>query len=224
MANIVDRIISKIPYELHIPSHQFCGPNTKLRERLAAGQRGINQLDSACMFHDIAYAESKDPVKRRKADLKLIRYAKSRITAPDSNLKERIASVIVSTLLGGKVAIGMGMKRKRKNNKKRKPKIGGYLNPAAIIAGIGAASNILQTGTNLYKNYKVIRQNKRILDELRKKRKVGSGLAHKKKKRPKKTTRKKGSGLRAGGGKKKKKTGSGYFLKPYNKRNQDKRS
>ena len=44
---LVNSIIDKLPVELHIPGYQYCGPGTKLKERLARGDPGINPLDAA---------------------------------------------------------------------------------------------------------------------------------------------------------------------------------
>jgi len=73
---LLNSVIDKIPFEIHIPSYEFCGPGTKLEERLKRGDQGINPLDKLCREHDIAYSESnKDPSSyesvRRKADYKL---------------------------------------------------------------------------------------------------------------------------------------------------------
>jgi hypothetical protein len=32
----VNSLINKLPFELHIPGYNFCGPGTKLEERLKA--------------------------------------------------------------------------------------------------------------------------------------------------------------------------------------------
>jgi len=36
--------IDALPFELHIPGYQFCGPRTHLEKRLVRGDRGINSL------------------------------------------------------------------------------------------------------------------------------------------------------------------------------------
>ena len=56
---IVNSVINKLPFELHIPGYNFCGPGTKLEKRLAREDLGINQLDEACRTHDISYSEHK---------------------------------------------------------------------------------------------------------------------------------------------------------------------
>ena len=131
----IDRIIEKIPAELHIPGYSYCGPNTRLRERLKRGDRGINALDKKCLEHDIAYAQSKEPERRLKADRVLIDFAKKRMHAKDANIGEKIASGVVSSLLTVKRYAGMGVRRRRRTSRR---KVGGFLSPA-VLAGIGVA-------------------------------------------------------------------------------------
>jgi len=57
--------------EYHLPGYNFCGPGTELEERLARGDRPINELDAACLVHDVAYADSKNRRVRSKADMQL---------------------------------------------------------------------------------------------------------------------------------------------------------
>jgi len=54
--------------EYHLPGYNFCGPGTELKKRLARGDKPINDLDAACMIHDIAYADSDDRHTRVDAD------------------------------------------------------------------------------------------------------------------------------------------------------------
>ena len=52
-AGLFDKTINALPFEVHIPGYQFCGPGTRFVKRLARGDGGINQLDAACREHDI---------------------------------------------------------------------------------------------------------------------------------------------------------------------------
>jgi hypothetical protein len=58
--------IKGIP-ELLIPGYQCCVPFTKLDERLARGDEGINPLDAGYKEHDIAYRDNKDLENRIKS-------------------------------------------------------------------------------------------------------------------------------------------------------------
>lgn len=39
-----------LPFEAHIPRYNYCGPGTKLQNRLSGGNNGINGLDKACQI------------------------------------------------------------------------------------------------------------------------------------------------------------------------------
>lgn len=82
----MDTIINNLPIELHLPSWpnggenvpggsfnstskmSFCGPGTKLADRVKQGYKGVNELDSCCRDHDVAYNLYKDREKRNIAD------------------------------------------------------------------------------------------------------------------------------------------------------------
>lgn len=94
----VDRMLEKLP-KIHIKGYNYCGPNTNLDASLAYGELGINELDNACMMHDIAYAESEDLKFRCEADKLLILKAIRRVHAKDSRIGERFAALLVSCLI-----------------------------------------------------------------------------------------------------------------------------
>ena len=83
---IVNKAINALPFELHIPGYQFCGPGTHLRERLARGEIGVNPLDAACRNHDIAYSNYSELPQRHEADKILAEAARQRISARDAKL------------------------------------------------------------------------------------------------------------------------------------------
>jgi Phospholipase A2-like domain len=109
--------IEKVPIELHLPGYNFCGPNTKLEQRLARGDTGINPLDKACLDHDISYARSKDSKVRHAADRVLADKAWSRVKSSDARLGERLAALLVTGAMKAKVKLGGGLQlnKKRKN-------------------------------------------------------------------------------------------------------------
>lgn len=45
---VVNTLINKLPVELHLLGYHYCGPGTRLKERLARGDLGINPWDQAC--------------------------------------------------------------------------------------------------------------------------------------------------------------------------------
>jgi hypothetical protein len=115
---LLNRAINALPFELHIPGYQFCGPGTRLEKRLARGDPGINPLDAACREHDIAYSRSNDLTERHAADEILAERARRRIVARDSTLRERAAATAVWAAMKAKTKIGMGMKTKTKTKTK----------------------------------------------------------------------------------------------------------
>lgn len=106
---ILDKTLFAIPYELHVPGYQFCGPNTKLEERLKRGDTGINGLDTACKYHDIAYAQSNDLKMRHEADKVLAKRALERFHAKNSSWKEKMVALGVAGAMKAKVKLGMGL-------------------------------------------------------------------------------------------------------------------
>lgn len=115
---LIDHIVNKLP-EIHIPGYQYCGPGTDLKKRLERGDRGINKLDEACKDHDLAYQAGSNSKNRREADKVLIARAFKRVYAKDSNLSERAAALLVSSLIGAKVGlskIGLGFDSNNNNN------------------------------------------------------------------------------------------------------------
>lgn len=109
---LLNRSIDALPFELHLPgNYRFCGPGTKLRERLARGEQGINPLDDFCRSHDIAYSLHKDSESRRVADLALANKAWSRFKDKDTPIGEKLASWIVTTAMNAKTKMGAGAKR-----------------------------------------------------------------------------------------------------------------
>lgn len=94
---------------------------TKLAERLARGDKGINGLDELCKEHDIAYATHKDSSERRVADKKLAKGAFRRLFSKNASLGERAASLLVTSAMGAKTGIlGMGFSCTRKPSRKSK--------------------------------------------------------------------------------------------------------
>lgn len=120
---IVNSLIDKLPFELHIPGYSYCGPGTKLSKRLARGDPGINPLDEACKQHDIAYSQHKDTSSRHVADKVLEDAAWRRFKEKGVPFGEKMASLGVKGVMKLKRKLGMGLKRVKKRTRK-----GGALN------------------------------------------------------------------------------------------------
>ena len=108
---VLNRAIDILPVELHIPGYQYCGPGTKLKERLARGDPGINKLDSACKLHDIAYSKYSDSQSRAIADKELAERAWQRVGASDSSLKEKAAAWAVTNIMKIKLILVLSRPR-----------------------------------------------------------------------------------------------------------------
>lgn len=122
-AGIIDKIIDKLPFELHVPSYQYCGPGTNLEKRLERGDPGINPLDAACKQHDIEYSKHSKSEDRSIADKTLQIEAMKRVISKDASLSERAVA------LGNRTAamnakrslskIGKGLGKPKKSRKSR---------------------------------------------------------------------------------------------------------
>ena len=87
---------------------RFAGPGTKLKERLARGERGINRLDELARAHDIAYEESNSLTDRHRADEILENQAWEVFKSKNTGIKEKAASWLVTTAMKAKRKIGAG--------------------------------------------------------------------------------------------------------------------
>lgn len=103
--------LTKLPFELHIPGYQYCGPSTKLEKRLARGDPGRNPLDRACKEHDIAYSKSEVLSDRHAADRVLADKAWERVKAKDASVGEKISALGVAGAMKTKVKLGFGLNR-----------------------------------------------------------------------------------------------------------------
>lgn len=122
---LVNSVIDKLPFELHLPGgYQYCGPGTNLEKRLARGDPGINPLDKACKVHDIAYSKFSGDQERREADKELASSAWKRVTSWDASAPERAAALAVTAAMKTKVALssGSGMKKARKQRRRNASK------------------------------------------------------------------------------------------------------
>ncbi|EFA11812.1 hypothetical protein TcasGA2_TC008591 [Tribolium castaneum] len=117
---LLNTAINKLPFELHLPGYQYCGPGTKLKKRLERGDPGINKLDSFCKTHDIAYANSNDLKDRHQADRILEDSAWSRVKSKDASFGEKASAWFVTNAMKVKRKLGMGIQRKKSKRKTKK--------------------------------------------------------------------------------------------------------
>ena len=176
--SLLNRAINALPFELHIPGYQFCGPGTRLEERLARGDQGINSLDAACREHDIAYSRSNDLANRHVADDILATKARKRITARDSTLGERAAAAAVWAAMKTKTKIGMGLKTKKKSKRVTRKRIlplakrGGIL---PILPLLGVLGSLVGGAAGVAKAVNDNKAMQRKLEELKRHNRVMEG-------------------------------------------------
>lgn len=151
-SGLVNNLINNLPFELHLPGYNYCGPGTKLRKRLLRGDRGINRLDDACMQHDIAYTKYPDLKLRHKADLELVKMAKQRIRSKNAGKGEKLASWVVSKVMSSKLKAGAGIKslksvisKIRSHVKKNKPRSHG----SAIKCAYNVAKKLISKNAKI---------------------------------------------------------------------------
>lgn len=154
---VINTLIDKLPFELHLPGYNYCGPGTKLDKRLQRGDKGINLLDEACKEHDIAYSLSSDIGNRHEADKKLEQVAVQRLKSKDASFGEKVAASTIAASMKVKTKLGMGVKRLNKGRKKRVNRSGGALSftkaikkAREAIARGGPLKSLLQTSRVAY--------------------------------------------------------------------------
>ena len=60
--NFLNTLVNKLPFEMHLPGHNFTGPETKLYKRLNLDGTPmewsipINRVDNAACHHDLCYS------------------------------------------------------------------------------------------------------------------------------------------------------------------------
>ena len=156
---IVNWMVKHVPFEMHIPGYQYCGPGTKLKKRLARNDPGINELDRACKEHDISYSKFKTTGERNIADKILAEKAWERAKASDSSISERAAALAISSIMNTKASLGMGLGKKISaffNHKYRGGCLGGCSNKRGkgVKKATAAAAAVAGTTTTTKKKKK----------------------------------------------------------------------
>lgn len=136
---LLNSAINNLPFELHLPGYNYCGPGTKLQKRLLRGDKGINALDEACMKHDIAYDKYSNLTDRHKADLELYKMANQRMKSKSAGKGEKLASWVVGKIMKTKIKAGAGIKSFKSfvskiRHELKKNKKGSVINRAYVAA------------------------------------------------------------------------------------------
>ena len=109
----MNKLINRLPMELHVPGHNFTGRGTRLRKLLLLdGTRrlGQNPLFKLTKYHhDLCYAQHKDATARNTiCDEAMLA---SLNTIPNCTTHERLDCSIVGPIIGTKVRFGLGVKK-----------------------------------------------------------------------------------------------------------------
>ena len=71
-SGLFNTLVNKLPFEFHLPGHNFTGPGTRLDRRLNPDDtpkdwsKPINRVDTAAYHHDLCYAKNQDRKTRNK--------------------------------------------------------------------------------------------------------------------------------------------------------------
>ena len=110
--SFLNTLMNKLPFEMHLPGHNFTGPETKLYKRL--GQHGtpkewsipINRVDNAAYHHDLCYSKHGDTKTRDEVcDKTMLGELSGNVNA---TLREGIDKSIVLKLIKSKVNFELG--------------------------------------------------------------------------------------------------------------------
>ena len=110
---MVNKDVYKLPFEMHLPGHNFTGPGTKLHKRLNPDgtpkewSKPINKVDNAAYHHDLCCAKHPDTKTRNELCDKTMLQRLTEIVNP--TLRERFERGQVSNLIKSKVNLGLGL-------------------------------------------------------------------------------------------------------------------
>ena len=112
---VINNMINKLPFEMHVPKYNYLGPGTNLKKRLDVnnkpkpGNEPINQIDEVAMHHDICYSKHEDTKTRNKiCDTDMLNSLKKVKTY---GIKEWLAKSMTANIIGAKRTLGLGNKK-----------------------------------------------------------------------------------------------------------------
>lgn len=115
--SMLNRVINNLPFEMHLPGHNFTGPGTRLSKRLKPNlepkewSKPINRVDDAAYRHDVCYLKNKDTQTRNNVCDKNMLNELDGIVNP--TVRERLDRSIVDKLISTKMNFGMGLGGKK---------------------------------------------------------------------------------------------------------------
>ena len=118
--SFLNSLVNKLPFEMHLPGHNFTGPVIKLNKRLNPDgtlrewSMPINRFDNAAYLRDLCYSKHDDTKSRSEICDQTMLGELSGIVNP--TLRERIYKSIVGKLIRAKVNFGLRALIKAKKN------------------------------------------------------------------------------------------------------------
>ena len=114
-SGLFNKAVSNLPFELHLPGHNFTGPGTPLDRRLNPDltprewSKPINRVDTAAYHHDLCYAKHQDRKTRNEVcDKEMLRELDD-ITNPTH--RETLDRCIIRNHINANVNMGLGLKK-----------------------------------------------------------------------------------------------------------------
>ena len=105
--SFLNTLVNKLPFEMHLPGHNFTGPGTKLYKRFNPDGTPkewsipINRVDNVAFHHDLFYSKHGDTKTRNEVCDKRMLGELSGIV--NQTLREIIDKLIVGKLIKAKV-------------------------------------------------------------------------------------------------------------------------
>ena len=116
--SFLNTLVIKLPFEMHLPGHNFTGPRIKLYKRLNPDgtpkewSKPINRNDNAAYHHEFCYSKYDDTKTRNEACDKTMLGELNGIV--NQTLRERIDKAIVGKIIKTKVSVELGILGKQK--------------------------------------------------------------------------------------------------------------
>lgn len=114
-SGFINTAINNLPFEMHLPGHNFTGPGTQLlwgKTRLNPDftykerSKPINRVDETAYRHDVCYLKNKDTKTRNEVcDANMLKELNE---IPNPTIRERIERGIVKPIIKAKKTFGMG--------------------------------------------------------------------------------------------------------------------
>lgn len=92
-------------------TYSYCGPGTKVQQRLQEGYKGVNSLDKACREHDIFYSQHSKTKDRNISDDILAKRAAEIALDPNESEYVKNDAKLVGAIMSGKSWAGLGISK-----------------------------------------------------------------------------------------------------------------